>query len=77
MFNEPLRIYKDYQILPEPTLSVSATNANEFYFKFLLRNFFIQFNNFKTNRDHHENRKETLKNVVGQIILGAHPKREY
>ena len=31
MLNRPLRIYKDYQTVPKPILSVSATNAIEFY----------------------------------------------
>ena len=31
MLKGPLKIYKDYQIVPEPINSDSATNAIEFY----------------------------------------------
>ena len=31
MFNGPFEIYEDYQIVPKPILSESATKAIEFY----------------------------------------------
>ena len=73
MFNGPLRIYKDYQIIPEPILSGSATSAIEFYFNFsesipyVWAQEDIFFGNERQTEITRRPAKKFLTNVKGQI----------
>ena len=72
MFNGSLKIYKDYQIVPETILSESATNAIWFYFKDFSENlpdFWAHdeiFLDLQTNKDLQLNRKEILNKPGGK-----------
>ena len=75
MFNGPFEIYEDYQIVPKPVLSESATKAIEFYVQNFSESisyvwahehpFFTTYRQKKTTK---RTAKKFLTNVVGQIL---------
>ena len=74
MFNGPIEIYEDYQIVPEPRLLDSATNAIEFYvqdfserIQYVLAHEDLFFTAYRQTETTKRTAKKFLTNVRGQI----------
>ena len=74
MFNGPFEIYEDYQIVPKPILSESATKAIEFYVQnfsesipYVWAHEDVFFMTYRQNKTTKKTVKKFLTNVAGQI----------